>query len=171
MTVTNFRRHLRKPSLELLAAGGRVARDGSRVVIDGPPIFADPLRAHAEGLAQHVVPSVAVEDAEYVRSLLADAGAGVAYITSPKEARRAVAEICTSAPDVIGLDFETEVLPAFRRPIPIKFNKDGNPAARQPRDGAAGATLDPYRSKVRLVQAWAGGELLPCLRYALCRLG
>ena len=69
-----------------------------------------------------------------------------------------MAEICASDPDVIGLDFETEVLPAFRRPIPIKFNKDGNPAARQPRDGAAGAALDPYRSKVRLVQAWAGGE-------------
>ena len=34
----------------------------------------------------------------------------------------------------------------------------GNPAARQPRDGAAGAALDPYRSKVRLVQAWAGGQ-------------
>ena len=67
-------------------------------------------------------------------------------------------EICASAPDVIGLDFETEVLPAYRQPIPIKFNKDGNLTARQPRDGAAGAALDPYRSKVRLVQAWAGGE-------------
>jgi DNA polymerase-1 len=69
-----------------------------------------------------------------------------------------VAEICASAPDVIGLDFETEVLPAFRQPILIRFNKDGNLTARQPRDGAAGAALDPYRSKVRLVQAWAGGE-------------
>jgi hypothetical protein len=55
------------------------------------------------------------------------------------------------------LDFETEVLPAFRQPIPIKFTKNGNLTARQPRDGAAGAALDPYRSKVRLVQAWAGG--------------
>jgi DNA polymerase I-like protein with 3'-5' exonuclease and polymerase domains len=50
------------------------------------------------------------------------------------------------------------VLPAFRQPIPVVFNKDGNPAARQPRDGAAGAALDPYRSKVRLVQVWAGGQ-------------
>jgi DNA polymerase I len=50
------------------------------------------------------------------------------------------------------------MLPAFRQPVPIKFTKDGNLAARQPRDGAAGAALDPYRSKVRLVQAWAGGE-------------
>jgi ribosomal protein L7/L12 len=32
-------------------------------------------------LAQHVVPSVSAEEAEHVRSLLADAGASVAYIT------------------------------------------------------------------------------------------
>ena len=80
--------------------------------------------------------------------------------TSPHPVQRARRwlKYVASAPDVIGLDFETEVLPAFRQPIPIKFNKDGNLAARQPRDGAAGAALDPYRSKVRLVQAWAGGE-------------
>ena len=158
MPITDFPRHLRKPLLDLLAAGGCVARDGSRVLIDGPPALADALRAHAEQLAQHVVPSVGADEAELVRSLLADAGASVAYITSPSAARQAVAEIRASAPDVIGLDFETEVLPAFRQPIPIKFTKDGNLAARQPRDGAAGAALDPYRSKVRLVQAWAGGE-------------
>jgi DNA polymerase I len=107
--MTDFPSDLRKPLLDLLAAGGCVARDGSRVLIDGPPALADALRAHAEQLAQHVVPSVRADEAELVRSLLADAGASV-------------------------------------------------PTARQPRDGAAGAALDPYRSKVRLVQAWAGGE-------------
>ena len=157
MPITNFPKHLRKPILELLAAGGCVARDGRRVLIDGPPALADALHAHAEPLAQHIVPSVSADEAELVRSLLADAGASVAYITSPSAARQAVAEIRASAPDVIGLDFETEVLPAFRQPIPVKFNKDGNLAVRQPRDGAAGTALDPYRSKVRLVQAWAGG--------------
>ena len=129
------------------------------------------MRAHAEELAQYVVPSVSADEAELVRSLLADAGASVAYITAPDAARQAVAEIVASAPDVVGLDFETEVLPAFRQPIPIKFNKDGNLAARQPRDGAAGAALDPYRSKVRLVQAWAGGEHCLRLRYAVRCLG
>jgi hypothetical protein len=118
MPNTDLPKHLRKPLLDLLAAGGCVARDGSRMLIDGPPPFADALRGHAEQLAQHVVPSVSAEEAEHVRSLLADAGASVAYITSPSEARRAVAEICASDPDVIGLDFETEVLPAFRQPIP-----------------------------------------------------
>ena len=83
MTVTNFPRHLRKPILELLAAGGCVARDGSHLLIDGPPALADALRARAEELARYVVPSVSAEEAELVRSLLADAGASVAYITSP----------------------------------------------------------------------------------------
>ena len=150
--------HLRKAVRDLSAAGGRVTRDGNRVSIDGPAAAADAVRAHAEELAQYVVPSVTADEAELVRSLLADAGAAVAYITAPDAARQAVAEIVAGAPDVVGLDFETEVLPAFRQPIPIKFNKNGNLAARQPRDGAAGIALDPYRSKVRLVQAWAGGE-------------
>ena len=42
---------------------------------------------------QHVVPSVGADEAELVRNLLADAGASVAYITSPDAARQAVAEI------------------------------------------------------------------------------
>jgi hypothetical protein len=150
--------HLRKPLQALIAAGGSVARDGNRLLIDGPSAPADAVRAYTEELVQYVVPSISTEEAELVRSLLADAGAGVAYITSPDAARQAVAEIVTGVPDVIGLDFETEVLPAFQQPIPIKINKNGNIAVRQPRDGAAGVALDPYRSKVRLVQAWAGGE-------------
>jgi DNA polymerase I-like protein with 3'-5' exonuclease and polymerase domains len=158
MTISDFPRHLRKPLLDLVAAGGCVARDGNRVLIDGPQALADTLRTHTEELAHHVVPSVRADEADLVRSLLADAGARVAYITSPSAARQAVAEIRAYSPEVIGLDFETEVLPAFRQPVPIKFKKDGNLAARQPRDGAAGAALDPFRSKVRLVQAWAGGE-------------
>ena len=48
------------------------------------------------------------------------------------------------------------MLPATGSQSPSS-SPSGNLAARQPRDGAAGAALDPYRSKVRLVQAWAGG--------------
>ena len=150
--------HLRRPIRDLIAAGGSVARDGNHVLIEGPQALADAVRARAAELAQYVVPSVGADEAELVRELLADAGAAVAYITRPGAARQAVAEIIAGAPDVVGLDFETEVLPAFRQPIPVKFNKDGNLAARQPRDGAAGLALDPFRSRVRLVQAWAGGE-------------
>jgi hypothetical protein len=90
--------------------------------------------------------------------LLTDAGVSVVYVTSRAAARSAVADICGSQPDVVGLDFETEVLPAFRRSIPVAFTARGIPAARQPRDGMAGAAIDPHRSKVRLVQACAGGE-------------
>jgi DNA polymerase-1 len=150
--------HLRKAVRDLIAAGGCVAKDGHHLRIGGPEAPAAAVRAYIEELAWHVVPSVTIEEAELARSLLADAGARVAYVTSPDAARQAVAGIVAGAADVVGLDFETEVLPAFHRPIPIKFNKDGNIAVRQPRDGAAGIALDPYRSKVRLVQAWAGGE-------------
>jgi DNA polymerase I-like protein with 3'-5' exonuclease and polymerase domains len=149
---------LRLPLRALIAGGGSVAKDGSRILIDGPPSLTSALHAHVDELTQYVVPSIDAEQAGLVRELLADAGAAVAYITAPDAAREAVAKIIAGAPDVVGLDFETEVLPEFRQPIPLKFNKDGNIAARQPRDGVAGTALDPYRSKVRLVQAWAGGE-------------
>ena len=158
MTTSTFAPALRKQIRDLLAAGGQISRDGATVVVEGPPQVADTLRAEAEQLAASIMPSVTADDAALVRSLLEDAGVSVAYITDPAAARNAVADIRASQPEVIGLDVETEVLPLFRQPRPVAFNKDGNPAARQPRDGAAGAALDPYRSKVRLVQAWAGGQ-------------
>jgi hypothetical protein len=152
-TMNGLPSHLRKAVRDLSAAGGRVTRDGNCLSIDGPAVAADAVSAHAEELAQYVLPAVTAEEAKLVRGLLADAGAGVAYVTAPDAARQIVAGIVVSAPDVIGLDFETEVLPEFRQPIPIRFNKTGNLAVRQPHDGAAGAALDPYRSKVRLVKS------------------
>ena len=86
MTITDFP-HLRKPLLDLLAAGGCVAREGSRVLIDGPRQLADAVRAYAHELTQHVVPSVSADDAELVRGLLSEAEASVTYITSPATAR------------------------------------------------------------------------------------
>jgi DNA polymerase I-like protein with 3'-5' exonuclease and polymerase domains len=157
-SVSGLPMHLRKPIRDLLAVGGRVTRDGNHLSIEGPAAAADAVRAHAEELARYVIPAVTAEEAELVLSLMADAGAGVTYVTAPDAARQIVAGIVAGAPDVVGLDFETEVLPAFRQPIPIRFNKNGNIAARQPRDGAAGLALDPYRSNVRLVQVWGGGE-------------
>jgi DNA polymerase I len=159
MPVNGLPIHLRKPLRALIAAGGCVARDGTHVLIDGPEAMAGAVRAQIEELARHIIPSVGAEEAGLVRDLLADAGAHVVvYVTAPGAARQVVAEIVASAPEAVGLDIETEVLLAFRQPIPVKFNKDGNLAARQPRDGAAGAALDPYCSRVRLVQTWAGGE-------------
>ena len=150
--------HLRRLLRALIAAGGSVARDGDRVLLDGPASLTGTLYAHGDELRRYVVPSVGAEQAVLVRELLADAGTTVAYITSPEAAHQAVAEMITGAPNVVGLDFETAVLPEFCQPIPIKFRKDGKLAVRQPRDGAAGIALDPYRSRVRLVQAWAGSE-------------
>ena len=72
--------YLRKPIRDLLAAGGRISRDGNQVLIEGPLALADAVRTHADELARYVVPSVDAKEAELVRSLLADAGAAVAYI-------------------------------------------------------------------------------------------
>jgi DNA polymerase I len=149
---------LRRRIRDLVASGGRITRDGVIVMIDGPPEVADALRTETDQLASHIVPSVTPDDAALVRNLLADAGTNVAYVRDAAAARKSLADIRASQPEVIGLDVETEVLPAFRHPIEVVFNKDGKPAIRQPRDGAAGAALDPYRSRVRLVQAWAGGQ-------------
>ena len=60
--------HLRKSVRALLAAGGAVARDGAKVLIDGPMAPAAAARAYAEELAQYVVPSVDAAEAELVRS-------------------------------------------------------------------------------------------------------
>ena len=149
---------LRKAICEFLAAGGGIARDGNRLIFSGPAGVAAANAHHVAELERHAIPSISAEDAKLVRDLLADAGAAIAYITHPVHARQAVADILASAPDVVGLDMETAVLPEFQAPIQIKFNKDGNLAARQPRDGAAGHALDPFHSRVRLVQTWSGGE-------------
>jgi DNA polymerase-1 len=169
-------RKLAKPSRELRAAiknllscGGRVLRDSGQIIIEVPDAAKAEIaavRSQTEELASFVLPSVTGEEADSVREVLREAGVQIVYVNCPEVARRAVDEICSAVIDVIGLDFETEVLPAFRHPIEIKFNQDGTPAVRQPRDGAAGAALDPYRSKVRLVQAWAGGG--NCYIFDMC---
>src|SRR3974390_1014005 len=90
---TNFPPVLRRLIRDLHAAGGQITREGATVVIDGPPEVVDALRAQANQLATYIVPSVMPNDAALVRSLLADAGASVSYITDPAAAQRAVAEI------------------------------------------------------------------------------
>lgn len=160
-THPGFPQHLRRLVCDLLAAGGRVTRDGLNVFVDGPEkalpaIIA--LRARADELAANIIPSVTPEEAAVTRELLADAGAEIAYVVDREMARTVCGEISASQPEVIGLDFETEAFPEFRQPMPVRFTQLGTPAARQPRSGASGAALCPFRSKVRLVQAWAGGE-------------
>ena len=149
MTTSTFAPALRKQIRDLLAAGGQIGRDRATVVVEGPPELADALRAEGDQLAT-LVPAVTSGDAALVRSLLDDAGVSIAYITDPAAARNAVADIRASQPEVIGLDVETEVLPLFRQPTPVAFNKDGNLAARQP----AMAPRAPRSTRTALKFGW-----------------
>ena len=156
-TTPQFPTELRTIVRDLHALGGSISRSGSEILIDGPPAASaciTALRGHARALEQYFLPGVTDEEAAHVRRLLADAGARVVYVTTPEAAQEAVSVICAGQPEVLGVDFETEILPAFRQPVPLRFTNTGRPAAQQPRTGAA---LDPYRSKVRLVQVWDGG--------------
>lgn len=71
--------------------------------------------------------------------LLNTAGVAVRYLTEPREVERALAELAALADNgPWGLDIETAPLPAFRT------------------DSKAG--LDPWRSSIRLVQVYPGGD-------------
>jgi DNA polymerase I-like protein with 3'-5' exonuclease and polymerase domains len=153
-----FPTELRTIIRDLHALGGSISLvGGSEILIDGPPAASaciSTLRGHADALEKHFVPGVTDEEATHVRWLLADAGACVVYVTTPDAAQEAVSVICNGQPEVLGVDFETEILPAFKQPVPLKFTNTGRPVTQQPRTSEA---LDPYRSKVRLVQVWDGG--------------
>ena len=154
---------------DLQTFGGTVSRLGSQILVDGPPTAANAVAALQERdaeLRRYLVPSITSTEVALVRRLLSDAGVNVAYITDPAAAREVAAAICASRPDVVGVDFETEVLRANQRPMPVVFTKDGRPFARQPRTEEA---LDPYRSKVRLVQVWAGGD--SCFVFDMRKVG
>ena len=69
-TMNGLPSHLRKAVRDLSAAGGRVTRDGNCLSIDGPAEAADAVRAHAEELAQYVLPAVTAEEAKLVRELI-----------------------------------------------------------------------------------------------------
>ena len=114
-----------------------------------------PVPKHSPGLLPPC--RVTPDEAARVRVLLADAGVRIAYITCRAAARSAVADDLRNHLTWSDWILRPRCCP-LSRAIPVAFTAQGIPAARQPRDGAAGAAVDPYRSKVRLVQACAGGR-------------
>ena len=105
-------------------------------------------------------PKVTAEEAARVRGYLNGAGISVVYVTDAAAARQAADELLRDAVEsgVIGIDIETAVRAEHRRPLPIAITKDGRKARRQPKEGDAGLALDPYRARIRLLQAYAGGR-------------
>jgi DNA polymerase I len=155
------------PAVQLLkayaAAGGTVALDGENLVLDGDKAsrsLAQELRQNADCIRTYLTPSVSEEEAQRVCGYLDKAEARVALVTENAAAVSAVAELISDvgASGVLGIDMETTPLDHLRGPIPIRINKDGTRSKLQSKTGTAGLALDPYQSRVRLIQAWAGGR-------------
>ena len=140
---------------------GQLALDGDRLILGGdlPDELQQQLRQHQAELVHELRPKVTAEEAARVRGYLSDAGISVVYVTDAAAARRAADELLRDAVEsgVIGIDIETAVRAEHRRPLPIAITKDGRKARRQPKEGDAGLALDPYRARIRLLQAYAGG--------------
>ena len=151
-----IRRHL----AQFAGAGGRVLLDGDDVLLKGPGCqsLASTLRPLRDTVLAHLRPSVDAQNAGRVQGYIEPAQ--VHYIVDDAAAEAAVENVLADADDtgVIALDIETCPQPEWRRPIPIQINKDGSLAKRQPTVGDAGAALDPYRARIRLVQLYAGGD-------------
>ena len=174
---------LRPALVAYLAAGGQVLRAGEAVTLDPLPDSATDaartaeaaLTAGLEALASLCVPSVTPAEAAAVRAVLEAAAAHVHYVTTETDAAAAVADLRARyqadarehGGSAIGIDFETEVLPELRQPVPVTFTKQGLPARRQPTDGIAGYALDPFNSRVRLVQLWVSGPVYVFDRHAV----
>jgi DNA polymerase-1 len=148
-----------------LRDGGTIWRDRGRVLLrHDKQDRATVLAASLEALERLCVPAVTEEQAALTRAVLEAAGTSAAYIDDPNEAALAVlalrdacrAERAEHGRAAIGLDMETEVMPELHSEVLVKFTQAGAPAKRQPKEGAAGLALDPYSSRVRLCQLWAG---------------
>ena len=134
-------------------AGGQVLRDGDLISL----VSGDAPAPDLGEIAAAVLPGVTDEDRLLVKQLLAEYAGLVHYICGEQEAREAVVILLATPPAangmrLIGLDTETMVLSQFRQPVPVRFTKTGLPRLHQPKSGAGGYALDPFRSKVRLMQ-------------------
>src|SRR3954470_6428611 len=147
---------------QLARHNGRLALDGTRLILGGdlPDELGQRVGQHQAELVRELRPQATAEEAARVRGYLSGADILVVYVTDALAARKAADELLRNAGEsgVIGIDIETAVRPEHQRPMPIAITKDGRKARRQPKDGDAGLALDPYRARIRLFQAYAGGS-------------
>lgn len=141
---------------------GQLALDHDRLILIGdvPDELQQRIRQHQAELVHELRPKVTAEEAARVRSYLDGAGISVVYVTDVAAACQAADELLREAVEsgVIGIDIETAVRAEHQRPLPIAITKYGRKARRQPKEGDAGLALDPYRARIRLLQAFAGGR-------------
>src|SRR3954451_11003676 len=146
---------------QLARHDGRLALDGTRLILSGgvPDELRQRIGQHQTELVRELQPQATAEEAARVRDYLSGADISVVYVTDALAARQAADELLRDVVEsgVIGIDIETAVHAEHQRPIPVAITKDGHKARRQPKDGDAGLALDPYRARIRLFQAYAGG--------------
>ena len=134
-----------------IAEGGQVLRTGERLIVLGGALDGD-------ALAEEVLPKITAEDAAVVREILAFRAGTVHFINTEIAAESAVRTLMATPKKILGLDTETTPLAKYRAPYPVTFTLKGELCKRQPKDGTAGAALDPYRSEVRLLQLFGRRE-------------
>jgi DNA polymerase-1 len=144
------------------AVGATLWRDTgyTKVWTDGDAALRSQLEEYRNQILVLITPTVDDADRRHVRALLN--GYEVVMATNDDDARAAVAGLLTDAgaDGPIAADTETEVREEHKGPIPVAINLDGTLAKKQPKTGAAGAALDSTRARVRLLQAYAGGNTI-----------
>jgi DNA polymerase I-like protein with 3'-5' exonuclease and polymerase domains len=138
--IADHLEHLR-PALH---AGLRARRDELWALLGGTAADQPPLDLLASLAITPVVPQSEAEALELIAEIEADSDHA-----TPDELR--------DQPGLIGLDIETAALPGIEERPPIKLTMKGRPYER-PAVFKGTATLDPHRSRPRLVQLYAGGK-------------
>jgi DNA polymerase I-like protein with 3'-5' exonuclease and polymerase domains len=117
-------------------------------------------REHYDDIKAKVLPTATPLDRLQVAHLLT--GTQLHLHVTAQSADEAVRTLLIDALDNgsgIAFDTETEVRPEFRTLIPVTTTKSGGIAARQDTSGVAGYALNPRKSRVRLLQCFANGDV------------
>jgi DNA polymerase I-like protein with 3'-5' exonuclease and polymerase domains len=146
----------RKLLKQATEAGATFSMLGDDLFVDGLQDQRLSEQLQTSGIYDLLVPKIDQNQRDQAHRLLN--GTPVEYITNNDRAAEMVREQIAVAQEsgILALDTETAVKEQYRQPIPIKINKDGSVAKRQPKDGAAGYALSPRHAYVRLVQVFAG---------------
>ena len=147
---------------EATALGTEFRISGDRVAVAGLDRLPLPLQTglrRLSGLAWHFLGAGRVDAAAL--TFFEQLGVRLALVQDPASVPGALAELehdLAIHGGAVGIDVETTPLPEFRVPTPpIRINRDGALSGVQPTNPDR-AALDPARSRIAVLQLYAGGE-------------